>query len=310
MADTTNIAWVRNSDGTPGATFNPWIGCTRVSAGCAGCYAEKLATSRLGVEWGKGKPRRRTAIDNWKKPRRWNRQAEAKGIRIRIFCASLADVFDAEVPAEWRADLWGLIRETPNLDWIIVTKRPENIRSMLPEGWSDGWPNVWLVVTVEDQDAADRRIRILLETPAVVRGVSMEPLLGPVDLRNINGGCLFHIRWIDCLHSVPLGGGMGGGVPRPRLDWVIVGGESGTDARSCNVEWIWDLVRQCDSANVPVFVKQLGARFFDEENMVGGAAIRLSRDVGRDLSYRLKHPAGADPAEWPEGLLVQQMPMV
>ncbi|HYG91185.1 MAG TPA: DUF5131 family protein [Azospirillum sp.] len=272
MSDTTKIAWVRNSDGTPGATFNPWIGCIRVSAGCAGCYAEKFVRrmdAKVRVEWGKGKPRRRTANDNWKKPRRWNREAEAKGIRIRVFTASLADVFDAEVPAEWRADLWQLIRETPNLDWIIVTHRPENIRDMLPEDWGDGWPNVWLVVTVENQKAADHRIPILLTIPAKVRGLSLEPLLGSVDL----------VPWLQ------------------GLDWVLIGGESGSAeaARPMDIQWVGNLLDACDEAGVPAFVKQLG---------------RNPVTLGLATPNPANDDVGADPAYWPKWLRVQQMPRV
>lgn len=305
MADTTHIAWVRNSDGTPGATFNPWIGCTRVSAGCAGCYAEKFVrrmAADVRVEWGKGKARRRTTNDNWKKPRRWNHEAAAKGIRIRVFTASLADVFDAEVPPEWRADLWQLIRETPNLDWIIVTHRPENIREMLPEEWGHGWPNVWLVVTVEDQPAADRRIPILLSIPAKVRGLSLEPLLGPVDLTQTAFPYgLLRRRADSCLCAVPTscGDGMGGGAVfgRPAVDWVLIGGESGaangTDARLCQLEWIADLVKQCRNADVAAFVKQLGSnpRWGDDE-------------------YPAAEPAGRAPEEWPNYLRVHEMPRV
>lgn len=294
MADTTKIAWCRNSDGTPGATFNPWIGCTRVSAGCAGCYAEKFVrrmAADMRVQWGKGKARRRTTNDNWKKPLRWNREAAAKGIRIRVFTASLADIFDAEVPPEWRADLWQLIRETPNLDWIIVTHRAENIRDMLPEDWGDGWPNVWLVVTAEDQKAADHRIPLLLSIPATVRGLSLEPLLGPVNIcwalsRNpldIAAGFLRRGHFAPGLETLRA------------LDWILIGGESGaangTGARLCQLEWIAALVKQCRDAGVASFVKQLG-----------------SNPWRGDEEYPAAEPAGRAPEEWPDYLRVHQMP--
>lgn len=314
MADTTKIAWVRNSDGTPGATFNPWIGCTRVSAGCVNCYAEVLGTNRLGVEWGKGKPRRRTAATTWKMPQRWNRKAAKLGIRIRVFCASLADVFDPEVPAEWRAELWQLIRETPNLDWIIVTKRPENFVAMLPEDWGGGWENVWLVVTCEDQAAADRRIPILLNTHAAVRGVSLEPLLGPINLNRIHEewtdefGC--HTQcWESCLTGRRFDGWSDGETDGwTKLDWVIVGGESGTEARTCRAEWFDRIWRDCRAAGVPLFVKQLGTRWIDGANGVGGARSHIPSEYPN--VRRLAHPTGADPEEWPEYLRVQQMPGV
>jgi len=291
MADTTKIAWVRNSDGTPGATFNPWIGCTRVSAGCAGCYAEKLATARLSVEWGKGKPRRRTANSNWKKPLRWNRDAQVRGIRIRVFSASLADIFDPEVPSEWLADFWEMVRATPHLDWIIVTKRPENMAARLPTDWGLGWPNVWLVVTVEDQAAADRRIPILLAVPAKVRGLSMEPLLGPVDVRwalsrnplEIAAGFLKRGQFAPGLETI-----------RP-LNWVLIGGESGSteDARPMDIQWVGDILDDCDRAGVPAFVKQLG---------------RNPVTCGLPTPNPANDTIGTDPARWPKWLRVRQMP--
>ncbi len=292
MADITSIAWVRNSDGTPGATFNPWIGCTRVSAGCAGCYAEKLAVNRLGVECGKGKPRRRTVAGNWRKPVRWNREAARRGIRIRVFAASLADIFDAEVPPEWRADFWQLVRDTPNLDWIIVTHRPENIREMLPGDWGDGWPNVWLVVTVENQVAADHRIPILLSIPARVRGVSLEPLLGPVRLNRVSDDETV----IDALSGQRWTSPRADAEAWPCIDWVITGGESGSaeDARPMDIQWVGNILDDCDRAGVPAFVKQLG---------------RNPVTLGLPTPNPANDSVGADPALWPKWLRVRQMPV-
>ena len=144
MGEQTGISWTDH-------TFNPWIGCTAVSAACDHCYAETLA-KRYGWDFA---ARRRTSENNWRNPRRWNRAAERDGVRRRVFCASLADVFDNQVPPEWRADLWDLIRACPSLDWQLLTKRPQNIARMLPDDWGDGWPNVWLGTTAEN---SERRI--------------------------------------------------------------------------------------------------------------------------------------------------------
>jgi protein gp37 len=134
MAKNTNIEWTDNS-------FNPWIGCSKVSEGCENCYAEAGDNFRhwTPMGWGPGKPRHRTSAENWKEPLKWDRAAAANGIRTRVFCASLADVFDQEVDPSWRSDLWELIRQCPHLDWQILTKRPEFIASCLPGDWGTGW---------------------------------------------------------------------------------------------------------------------------------------------------------------------------
>lgn len=185
MAENSKIEWTDH-------TFNPWIGCTKVSAACDHCYAEVSTPTRTlrasGAEtWGPHAPRKRTSAANWKKPLAWNRQALADGRSYRVFCASLADVFDnhRSILPEWRDDLWRLIHATPYLDWLLLTKRPQNVPRIVP-GWMEprSWPsNVWLGTTVENQTEADRRIPYLLAVPAAVRFLSVEPLLGPVDLR-------------------------------------------------------------------------------------------------------------------------------
>jgi len=135
MAENSKINWTTH-------TFNPWIGCTKVSPGCLHCYAETLMDTRYGrVKWGAGNPRSRTAPSNWKKVRSWNNRAGRDGVRPRVFCASLADWLDDEVPLEWLADLLGLISQTTNLDWLMLTKRPENWADRLSRVAMSGFPN-------------------------------------------------------------------------------------------------------------------------------------------------------------------------
>lgn len=222
-------------------TFNPWIGCTAVSPACDHCYAEALAKRYGWAKWGAGEPRRLASPAMWKNPAKWNRAAAAAGVRRRVFCASLADVFDAEVDENWRDDLFvSLIMATPNLDWLLLTKRPQVARK-----WFEHRPvpdNVWLGTTVENQTMADLRIPILLSIPGIkVRFLSMEPLLGPVDIS----------RWTDMtaggrFHAEPI------------LDWIIAGGESGPKARPSHPDWFRSLRDQCGAAGVPLFLKQWG----------------------------------------------------
>lgn len=253
MGENTNIEWAHH-------TFNPWEGCTKVGPGCDHCYAETRNKRFHGGNWGPGAPRRRTSPANWAKPRRWNTQAAEKGVRYRVFCASLADVFDNEVPAEWRADLFKLISETPNLDWLLLTKRIGNVAGMLPSDWDNGWPNVWLGATVVNQQEADRDIPKLLGTPAAVRWLSMEPLLELVIITE-----WLHRGDHDLATMDPMAASMlsaseedGTGWVRPAVDWVIVGGESGTEARPMHREWARDLRDQCVFAGVPFLFKQWG----------------------------------------------------
>jgi protein gp37 len=222
-------------------TFNPWQGCTKVSPGCAHCYAESLS-KRWGKDtWGAGKERVRTSEGYWRQPLAWDRESATLGKRKRVFCASMADVFDSSVPYEWRYDLFELIERTPNLDWLLLTKRPGNIHRMISatavticEAWYlEGQPpeNVWLGVSIEDQSRADHRIPALLKIPSVVHFLSVEPLLEPVDLGNISD-----------------------------IEWVICGGESGARARPMNPEWPLLIRDQCVSMSVPFFFKQWGGR--------------------------------------------------
>jgi protein gp37 len=255
MAETT-IEWAD-------FTFNPWTGCTKVSPGCDHCYAEGWAKRSGHVQWGPHAARRRTAAATWQAPLKWNLAAAQAGRRARVFCASLADVFDnhPSILSEWRADLWALIAATPNLDWLLLTKRVHHIEMRLPLMWRDGWPNVWLGTTVENQTEANRRIPYLLATPARVRFLSCEPLLGPVDLDMI----LTPEMGIHALSGIFSDGcGPSGFSEGPGIDWVICGGESGPGARPMHPDWARSLRDQCardnvfSSDSVPFFFKQWG----------------------------------------------------
>lgn len=214
-------------------TFNPWIGCTRVSAACDFCYAEALARRYGWAKWGAGKARRRTSAENWLKPLKWNRAAQAAGKRAKVFCASLADVFDTEVPDEWRDELFAyLIMATPWLDWLLLTKRPKKMAEWAAE---HGWPeNCWAGTTTENYEMACARIPYLLAVPAPVHFLSYEPALGPLN---------FSRAWMWPVD--PVG-----------IDWVICGGESGPNARYMEPQWARD-VRDACGGEVAFFMKQM-----------------------------------------------------
>jgi protein gp37 len=192
------------------STFNPWVGCTKVAraggapSACDFCYAEKWAKRSGQVEWG-NQPRRRTTESYWRNPLKWNNQARSfqtkHGRRQRVFCASLADIFDNQIDPSWRSDLFSLIRVCDELDWQILTKRPQNVRKMLPSDWDQGYPNVWLGTTAEDATAYRQRVSHLLRVPSAIHFVSYEPALGPLDSLAIDG-C--HPDWliIGGLHPV------------------------------------------------------------------------------------------------------------
>ena len=267
MAENTAIEWCDH-------TFNPWEGCQKVGPGCDHCYAE-TRNARFGggvaVNWGPGAPRRHTSASNWQQPVRWNAQAEREGRRFRVFCASLADVFDNAVPVQWRIELMRLIMSTPNLDWLLLTKRIGNAAEMLEkafrghtaqrEGWRDNVPpNVWIGATVVNQEEADRDIQKLLATPAAVRFLSMEPLLAPVDLEqacDIAEQTLCAGTWATMSDPQRCHLALRHGSVR-LLDWVIVGGESGPGARPMHPDWACSLRDQCDEAGVPFLFKQWG----------------------------------------------------
>ena len=250
MVENSNIEWTDH-------TFNPWIGCTEVSPACDHCYARVMMQDRYHrVEWG-NHPRLRTKPANWAQPIRWNAEAEAKGIRAKVFCASLADVFDNKADPAWRDDLWHLIEATPALDWLLLTKRPQNINGMYTAPSDDPrcpHPNVWLGTTVENQEEADRRIPHLLAWPAKVRFLSCEPLLSKLD-----------IRWALSRNPFEIAAGyLARGLFAPGaeylkpISWVICGGESGPGARPTNPDWARSLHDQCAAAGVPFFMKQWG----------------------------------------------------
>ena len=232
MAENSKIEWTHH-------TFNPWQGCIKVSDGCKNCYAESLSKRWGKDRWGPGAKRERTSAAYWKKPLSWNKKAAASGECHRVFCASLADVFE-DNPAqpelnEWRQELFALIDATPNLDWLLLTKRPENIKRLWPFGWYDGdqftWNNIWLGTSAENQTQLDKRAPELEFIPAKVRFLSCEPLLGQLDLSE-------HEDYIN---------------------WVIVGGESGHGARPMKPEWATLIRDQCANANIPFLFKQWGA---------------------------------------------------
>lgn len=315
MGTDSGIQWTTH-------TLNPWVGCEKVSAGCTHCYAETYDKRVGGVpkkkrpdptkpllRWGPNGMRTRTSPSTWKKAFLWDSvalqqsvNASIRGLekppRPKVFCASLADVFEdnRKFPLDlWRLELFEVIRTTPHLDWQLLTKRPENVLRLLSaagdqfgraggiriatvdmlQDWMDGKPppNVWLGCTVEDQ-AAQARLPVLMQTPAVVHFLSCEPLLQGLDLT----------PWYR-LHTKQL------------PDWVIVGGESGDKARPFHVCWARQIVEFGAKKGIPVFVKQMGAKPW-ADGMINVDGLRL----------RLKDKHGGDPAEWPEGLNVRQFP--
>ena len=271
------------------------------------------ATS-TGNPWGPGAPRFRTK-GFWKDALKWNRAQHNSGAAIvgeprpRIF-PSLCDWLDEEVPIEWLADFLKLIHDTPNLDWLLLTKRPEKWYSRIQEAnytltrasqgashmavkWllgKEAPANVWIGVSVEDKQRADERIPQLLPIPAKVRFLSVEPLLEAVDLRY-------------------------GPEPTNQLHWVIVGGESGPGARPCNVDWIRSIVVQCKGAGVPCFIKQLGSVIVSHgitgpgQHWPTSKVLCPKHDRGDGIwRHNLLHKKGRDPAEWPADLRVREFP--
>lgn len=335
MSQKTNIEWCD-------FTWSPWEGCTKVSPGCINCYAEANDQRHLFEpvdHWGPGAPRRLTK--DWGKPAKLARNAicrrcgkawPARGMhpdcegesgdfrRARIF-PSICDWLDAEVPSAWLARFLQTIHNTPNLDWMLLTKRPENFRARLEAAHAEMIPgtdvskmvnrwlggtypglsfparapiNVGIGTSVEDQTRADERIPALLKIPARIRFVSCEPLIGPIKFSRVPGFNLSGSAGVDLLKNL----------------WVIVGGESGKNARPCNIDWVRSIVSQCATAGVPCFVKQLGMRPIASERELWELAGQPS-DWQPDQGWvpmKINHPKGGDPAEWPEDLRVRQFP--
>lgn len=276
MSAGSSIQWTHD-------TFNPWWGCTKISPGCRSCYAATFA-HRFGVEWGKGELRRLSSENVWDAPIRWNQQAEKSGERRLVFCASMADIFDDEVPIPWRVSFWDIVRKTKSLTYQILTKRSENFAQFLPRDWGDGWSHVWLGVSVEDRKRLPR-IDALRETPAKTRFVSAEPLLEDLGTINLIG-----------IHQ------------------VIVGGESGLGARLFNLTWARSIVEQCRHEKIACFVKQLGSNPTKDEIYPSLADKEFPSDVKHQWigngSFRplLKDHKGGDMNEWPMDLRVRQFP--
>lgn len=299
MAETTGIAWTRS-------TFNPWIGCTEVSVsapdgdttkggGCDDCYARALdARHRWGgdTHWGHGKPRMRTAAAYWRQAHRWNELAKAELYTGRltpksawkgrigfwpVFCASLADIFDNEVDHQWREDLWQLILDTPFLTWQLVTKRVGNVMEMIPDEWLGKLPtNIWIIATTVNQYEFDRDWSKLREIPAIVRGLSLEPMLGDIEYSDDVRGY---------------------------LHWAIYGGESKQSKRTpreCRLYWIEKGIAQCRALGVAPFVKQAGNICTDGVKLAGGAVEYIQ--VGWGSGKR------DNPAHWPAQIRVQEFP--
>jgi protein gp37 len=303
------------------ATFNPWVGCAKVSPACTHCYAEFSTPARThrarGLElWGPKAARYVTSDANWREPLAWNRRAVREGRRLRVFCASLADVFE-DHPALGlpRVRLWDLIERTPALDWLLLTKRPQSIRSMVPRAWLDApRPHVWFGTTVEDQTRANERVLELVQVPAVLRFLSVEPLLEPVEI-GLRG---------TLPHTVASRYTM----VHERIGWVIVGGESGPRARPFDLAWARAIVAECAATQTACFVKQLGARPIDSAcvDIVGADGhVHYVRPAGhRDLDEARRTPGvtlrphdvgrllrdrkGGDIDEFPEDLRVRAFP--
>lgn len=325
MTDGTGIQWTDT-------TWNPVRGCSRVSEGCRNCYAEKVAAQFGGPGMpydglttdGRWNGTVRVVKEHLDDPIRWRRPR-------RIFVNSMSDLFHEALSDAAVDRIFGVMIKAWWHTFQVLTKRPERMKAYLARidggrhvyaaaqefpwpKWAmravdrgedrSGWPipNVWLGVSVEDQATADERIPLLLRTPAAVRFVSYEPALGPVDFANVelSGGRLINaLNPSDAL--VPVGG--------PRLDWVIVGGESGPGARPCDVAWIRQVVGQCHAASVPVFVKQLGA-FAMSDARDEALPHRRQPGVGTLSALRLELPdaKGGDPSEWPADLRVREFP--
>lgn len=220
MGVKTGISWTDH-------TFNVVWGCTKVSPACKNCYAETLS-NRFGLDvWGPNTPRRTFGLKHWNEPLRWNKAATKAGQKEKVFCSSMCDVFeDHETVIQELKKLWPLIQKTPSLEWQLLTKRPERVLQSLPPDWGEGYPNVWIGATIENNDYVDRADH-LRAIPAKVKFVSYEPACGPLDKLNLTG-----------------------------IDWLIFGGESGPGYRQHDPQWARDIRDRCKQEKVAFFYKQ------------------------------------------------------
>lgn len=280
MAEFSKISWTD-------ATFNFAWGCTEVGPGCDNCYAREFA-KRFDYGWGQGAPRRFFGDKHWNEPLKWNEKAKREGKKKKVFCASMADWADNEVGQEHRDRLFALIKKTDRLIWQLLTKRVGNARKMLPQDWGNGYENVWFGITVVNQEEADRDFSKLLDIPARLRWLSVEPQLGPIE---------FERPWMayqfDRLNK--------GEYPkrvREMLHWVVIGGESGPlgKVRPFDFRWARSGITQCREAGVPVFIKQMGARTFADP------------EDGAPLLRTFSHADAANPEKWPSDLRIQEFP--
>jgi protein gp37 len=313
MSDKTAIQWTDR-------TFNPWWGCSRVSPACRFCYADRDAR-RYGFDiWRRKGPRRMLSDGNWQRPVKWDREAREAGVPAKVFCASMADVFeDHPQVADARKRLWDLIDETPWLIWQLLTKRIENVAKMAP--WGDSWPaNVWLGTSVESQRFADERIPELLAVPAAVRFLSCEPLLGPVDIgmpEDHSGhardwaGDRWEYECLDCSDAAE-GTSVRWTTPSgPCVNWLICGGESGPKARPSDPAWFRSLRDQCQRSAIPFFMKQLGEwrPLRNGEYPPPGRTRTIGRPGGIPGPILVRHGGhNGDPATWPADLRVREFP--
>lgn len=264
MSEHSQIEWTHD-------TFNPWVGCARVSPACERCYAERLARRYHWGSWGISGDRKLQSDSYWAKPLQWNAAARLSGGMRRVFCASMADVFEdrRDLDAE-RTRLWGLIERTPDLTWLLLTKRIHRVQALAP--WQQHWPaNVWIGCTAEDQRRVDERLPHLIQIPAAVRFISIEPQVSPVDLA----------RFID------------------GIDWVIAGGESGPGARATPERWFADVRDQCTATHTAFFFKQWGNNCPDQD----GSLVRLR---SKKHAHRLLE--GREWNEFPVPRLERQSP--
>jgi protein gp37 len=262
MAEETKIAWTHH-------TFNPWMGCQKVSEGCRNCYAEQLVTGRMGRNlWGpeesdQNNGRQKTKSP-WKKVKRWQKKAADNNEIRLVFTGSLCDIFeDAEIPNNYRPQVWDVIRSSPNLHFQLLTKRPQNIAGMLPDDWGDGYDNVWLGCTIERNDVAHRHYQ-LVRNPAKVHYVSYEPAIGPLDQ-----------------------------MPLDDIEWVIYGGESGSDYRDHNIEWPRNMRERCEKTGTAFFYKQSPAYKTEQGIKLDGEIVRNMPDYYKEQK-RQKQPLYAN----------------